>query len=92
MVALLYFLVAGGDHISLFSLCFAEGKTVPSLSSEVCRVQSDGSKWREIGNQYLDTLFSVQVVLEYERAVIFRLGQLLPGGAKGPGQSLPLQL
>ena len=24
----------------------------------------------------------VQVVLEYERAVIFRLGQLLPGGAK----------
>lgn len=27
----------------------------------------------------------LQVVLEYERAVIFRLGQLLPGGAKGPG-------
>merc|ERR1711915_188836 len=25
------------------------------------------------------------VVLEYERAVIFRLGRLLPGGAKGPG-------
>ena len=25
-------------------------------------------------------------MLEYERAVIFRLGQLLPGGAKGPGQ------
>ena len=28
---------------------------------------------------------AVQVVLEYERAVIFRLGRLLPGGAKGPG-------
>jgi len=27
-----------------------------------------------------------QVVQEYERAVIFRLGRLLPGGAKGPGQ------
>jgi len=27
----------------------------------------------------------LKVVLEYERAVIFRLGQLLPGGAKGPG-------
>ena len=27
----------------------------------------------------------VQVVQEYERAVIFRLGRLLPGGAKGPG-------
>ncbi|KAH7722240.1 Protein MEC-2 b [Aphelenchoides avenae] len=27
----------------------------------------------------------VQVVQEYERAVIFRLGRLMPGGAKGPG-------
>ena len=27
-----------------------------------------------------------QVVQEYERAVIFRLGRLLPGGAKGPGR------
>ena len=27
----------------------------------------------------------LQVVQEYERAVIFRLGRLLPGGAKGPG-------
>lgn len=27
----------------------------------------------------------VQVVQEYERAVIFRLGRLRPGGAKGPG-------
>ena len=25
------------------------------------------------------------MVQEYERAVIFRLGRLLPGGAKGPG-------
>ena len=28
---------------------------------------------------------SVQVVQEYERAVIFRLGRLRSGGAKGPG-------
>lgn len=27
-----------------------------------------------------------QIVQEYERAVIFRLGRLLPGGAKGPGR------
>ena len=27
----------------------------------------------------------VQVVQEYERAVIFRLGRLVPGGARGPG-------
>ena len=29
----------------------------------------------------------LQVVQEYERAVIFRLGRLVSGGAKGPGQS-----
>ncbi|XP_028411028.1 mechanosensory protein 2-like isoform X2 [Dendronephthya gigantea] len=27
----------------------------------------------------------IRIVQEYERAVIFRLGRLLPGGAKGPG-------
>ena len=30
----------------------------------------------------------LQVVQEYERAVIFRLGRLLPGGAKGPGTNI----
>jgi hypothetical protein len=29
--------------------------------------------------------FQLQVVQEYERAVIFRLGRLMQGGAKGPG-------
>lgn len=29
--------------------------------------------------------FCIKVVKEYERSVIFRLGRLLPGGAKGPG-------
>lgn len=29
--------------------------------------------------------FTIKVVQEYERAVIFRLGRLLAGGAKGPG-------
>ncbi|KAL5012923.1 hypothetical protein ScPMuIL_011474 [Solemya velum] len=29
--------------------------------------------------------FTIKVVQEYERAVIFRLGRLLSGGAKGPG-------
>jgi len=33
------------------------------------------------------TLWHVQVVQEYERAVIFRLGRIAPGGAKGPGES-----
>ena len=31
-----------------------------------------------------------QVVQEYERAVIFRIGRLLPGGAKGPGLNISL--
>ena len=30
-------------------------------------------------------LFTIKVVQEYERAVIFRLGRLLTGGARGPG-------
>ena len=29
--------------------------------------------------------FCFKIVQEYERAVIFRLGRLLSGGAKGPG-------
>lgn len=31
-------------------------------------------------------MMKLQVVQEYERAVIFRLGRLLRGGAKGPGK------
>lgn len=30
-------------------------------------------------------MFCLKVVKEYERAVIFRLGKLVPGGARGPG-------
>ena len=33
----------------------------------------------------LVTINSNSFLKEYERAVIFRLGRLLPGGAKGPG-------
>ena len=33
----------------------------------------------------LSLLFVVKVEQEYERAVIFRLGRLLTGGARGPG-------
>ncbi|KAG5450464.1 Mechanosensory protein 2 [Clonorchis sinensis] len=29
--------------------------------------------------------FTTKVIAEYERAVIFRLGRILPGGARGPG-------
>ena len=33
----------------------------------------------------ISLFFCIKVVQEYERAVIFSLGRLLPGGAKGPG-------
>lgn len=32
--------------------------------------------------------FCTQIVKEYERAIIFRLGRILRGGAKGPGQTI----
>ena len=34
---------------------------------------------------YTDIFYLLQVVQEYERVVIFRLGRLLAGGARGPG-------
>ncbi len=34
----------------------------------------------------VDDLCLLQVVQEYERAVIFRLGRLLSGGSRGPGE------
>ncbi|CAD5235512.1 unnamed protein product [Bursaphelenchus xylophilus] len=33
----------------------------------------------------ISAFFCIKIVQEYERAVIFRLGRLLPGGARGPG-------
>ena len=35
--------------------------------------------------EYSSLIPDYQVVQEYERAVIFRLGRLVSGGAKGPG-------
>ena len=38
----------------------------------------------------LSLVLVVKVVQEFERAVIFRLGRLLPGGARGPGMTRPV--
>ncbi len=35
---------------------------------------------------YIIDVLIFQVVQEYERAVIFRLGRLLSGGSRGPGE------
>jgi len=36
----------------------------------------------------ISVFFCIKIVKEYERAVIFRLGRLIPGGARGPGWNL----
>ena len=35
---------------------------------------------------HLYNFYFLQIVQEYERAVIFRLGRVVSGGAKGPGK------
>ena len=55
------------------------------------------SSCRQHGNSFLCLLMFIfmfslfQVVQEYERAVIFRLGRLLAGGSKGPGKFFNMQ-
>jgi erythrocyte band 7 integral membrane protein len=54
--------------------------------SNCCSVLLTGLSWFLIIITFpLSMAFCLRVVQEYERAVIFRLGRLLPGGAKGPG-------
>lgn len=47
---------------------------------ENCHICNQSPPWRPKG-----TVCLCQVVQEYERAVIFRLGRLVSGGARGPG-------
>merc|ERR1711963_771602 len=47
-------------------------------------VMPESNVVREKGSS-LPNYTTIKVVQEYERAVIFRLGRLLEGGAKGPG-------
>jgi len=61
------------DHRDIpdFHLVLPQSKLCGSLHSKISR-----SSWH---------LRNIQVVQQYERAVIFRLGRLLKGGARGPG-------
>jgi hypothetical protein len=36
----------------------------------------------------ISVFFCIKIINEYERAVIFRLGRLIPGGARGPGRDI----
>ena len=70
-----------------------DGKKNPSdfLSRE--RSEENDANSHDLADMDLsDALDSylVQVVQEYERAVIFRLGRLLQGGSKGPGMQFAI--
>lgn len=54
--------------------------------SGICGVFLIVISWTLLGLSFPFSLaFCFKIVKEYERAVVFRLGRLLPGGARGPG-------
>ena len=67
-----------GNADSATAAAAAAGNKLSSLMASV-RSRVDGMLTKRT------TMSDVQVVQEYERAVIFRLGRLLEGGTKGPG-------
>ena len=67
------------DKLGQFTIQCEEG---PSI---VAYILTLGSLLLVLASMPLSLMFVVKVVQEYERAVIFRLGRLLTGGARGPG-------
>jgi len=67
------------DKMGQFTIQCEEG---PSI---VAYILTLGSLLLVLASMPLSLMFVVKVVQEYERAVIFRLGRLLTGGARGPG-------
>ena len=67
------------DKVGQFTIQCEEG---PSI---VAYILTLGSLLLVLASMPLSLMFVVKVVQEYERAVIFRLGRLLSGGARGPG-------
>ena len=75
---------AGPHHSPLLSLCLFQSK----FCKEPSRHHHHNLNNRKLSTfctQYKVFMRYFQVVQEYERAVIFRLGRLLSGGSKGPG-------
>lgn len=74
-----YYITISSFCTFLFFFCFhffmLDSKSL-SISSFFCLFVMI----KKIGTKY------IKVVQEYERAVIFRLGRLMQGGAKGPGE------
>ena len=67
------------DKMGQFTIQCEEG---PSI---VAYILTLGSLLLVLASMPLSLMFVVKVVQEYERAVIFRLGRLLTGEARGPG-------
>ena len=64
-----------------FSLCFAV-----KVSYLRCHTKNISNEVKYFSHFHTKCLIVfIQVVQEYERVVIFRLGRLLAGGARGPG-------
>lgn len=59
-----------------------------SISNYISR--KSNRRKEKIDTRAVDVVFPlcIQIVKEYERAIIFRLGRILRGGAKGPGQNV----
>ena len=66
-------------YFKLFFLDCDEGADFCSFFITLC------SMFMIIATLPASLLFTIKVVQEYERAVIFRLGRLVAGGARGPG-------
>ena len=60
-----------GRDTAILALCLLQGK--------------DDSALRTLDDVHMPLTLALQVVQEYERAVIFRLGRLLADGSRGPG-------
>ena len=72
----------GSRHNAIFSLCDSEGEFCSDINNRVDGYNIHNAQYKS----HIDDMYVVgQVVQEYERAVVFRLGRLRSGGAKGPG-------
>ena len=84
-----------------FSVCSKARPTFPLLSTKLTIAHNNCGPPLSFIQQNISNIvikkkknstdhLCIKVVQEYERAVIFRLGRLLSGGSKGPGNNIIL--
>ncbi len=83
-----HFLGSCHGHTAILPMCLLQGE--PQRPDVVQTSLKDHCLKRSLSKCSFFDLHPVQVVQEYERAVIFRLGRLLSGGSRGPGESWPV--